>query len=143
MRERFFDSGFVRFELRYCSKRHRCIGLCCSCARADIRQIIDIGSCDKLPYQDNSFDCCIAVNVIHNLDLARCKKSITEMQRVVKDQRKIFIQVDAYTNTQEREMFEQWLLTAKTYLNCDDWITLFKEVGYEGDYFWTIIGFDK
>ena len=36
------------------------------------------------------------------------------MQRVVKDQRKIFIQVDAYTNTQEREMFEQWLLTAKT-----------------------------
>lgn len=114
-----------------------------SCARADIRQIIDLGSCDKLPYQDNSFDCCIAINVIHNLDLARCKKSITEMQRVVKDQRKIFIQVDAYTNTQEREMFEQWLLTAKTYLNCDDWITLFKEVGYEGDYFWTIIGFDK
>ena len=51
---------------------------------------------------------------------------------------KIFIQVDAYTNT-KNEMFEQWLLTAKTYLNCDDWITLFKEVGYEGDYFWTLV----
>jgi SAM-dependent methyltransferase len=114
-----------------------------NCARPDIRQIIDLGSCDKLPYEDNSFDCCLAINVIHNLDFAGCKKSIEEMQRVVRDPRKIFIQVDAYTSANELKMFEQWLLTAKTYLNCNDWLRLFEEVGYSGDYFWTIIGFDK
>ena len=29
-----------------------------------------------------------------------------------------------------------WNLTAKTILSTDQWIELFDEVGYTGDYFW-------
>jgi hypothetical protein len=38
-------------------------------------------------------------------------------------------------------MFETWMLTAKTYLQPHEWEALFDELGYQGNYFWTIIGF--
>jgi hypothetical protein len=41
------------------------------------------------------------------------------------------------------QLFEEWVLTAKTYKKPADWIKLFKKVGYQGDYFWTILGFNN
>ena len=32
----------------------------------------------------------------------------------------------------------KWNLTALTYMHVDDWVKLFEEVGYKGDYYWFI-----
>ena len=47
--------------------------------------------------------------------------------------------MDAYRNDAEREIFEDWMLTAKTYLKPDGWHEMFREAGYTGDQFWTIL----
>jgi SAM-dependent methyltransferase len=102
---------------------------------------ITIGNCLSLPFPDNHFDCSVAINTIHNLDVDGCKQAIRELIRVTKHKSNIFIQVDAYCNEDEKSHFETWMLTAKTYLQPHEWEALFKETGYAGDYFWTIIGF--
>ena len=56
-----------------------------------------------------------------------------------RDKSKIFIQVDAYQNKNDLELFKKWVLTAKTCLKPNEWKQLFKKINYEGDYFWTIL----
>jgi hypothetical protein len=36
-------------------------------------------------------------------------------------------------------MFEEWVLTAKFHGYPQDWVALFQEAAYTGDYYWTII----
>lgn len=95
------------------------------------------GSCDRLPYDNNHFDCSVAINTIHNLDQESCAIAIQELMRVTRDPRKIFIQVDAY---EDRQKFEDWNLTAKTCLRPAEWIAFFGKLDYIGDYFFTILG---
>lgn len=112
-------------------------------AMPSVKDKIGIGNCLKLPYADDFFDCTVAINTLHNLDIEDCKQAIRELMRVTKNKKNIFIQVDAYCSPKEKELFEIWMLTAKTYLQPQEWEALFKETGYQGDYFWTIIGFEN
>jgi hypothetical protein len=50
-----------------------------------------------------------------------------------------YVQVDAYRNEAERNIFLGWVLTAKTFLKPKQWVALFAEAGYKGDYYWTIL----
>lgn len=106
-----------------------------------VKDFITLGNCIKLPYEDNFFDAVVSINTIHNLDYDNCKKAIHELKRVANKNQNIFIQVDAYTSEYELELFKEWVLTAETYMKPVDWVNLFKSVDYDGDYFWTIIGF--
>lgn len=106
-------------------------------AHKDIKNRLKIGNAKKLPYEDNSFDLVISLNTIHNLDRNECKMAIQEIQRVSKTSS--FIQVDSYTNENEKRIFEEWVLTAKFYGYPNEWLELFKESGYTGDWYWTII----
>lgn len=106
-----------------------------------IKASIERGSCDNLPFENDFFDAVVCINTIHNLDADGCERSLAEIRRVVKAAHNTFIQVDAYTSDDELETFEEWVLTAKTYMKPEDWCKLFEKVGYSGDYFWTIIGF--
>ena len=81
-----------------------------------------------------SFDLVTAINTIHNLALPDCKQALKEIQRV--SQGHAFIVVDAWRTAEQERMSKQWVLTAKTYMHVDDWVNLFREVGYTGDYYW-------
>jgi len=94
-------------------------------------------SCERLPFADNSFDLALAINTVHNLEPERCLEAVRELQRV--SPRAGFIQVDAYRTPQERALFEDWMLTAKTYLRPEEWRGLLERAGYTGDYYWTIL----
>ena len=50
-----------------------------------------------------------------------------------------FVQVDSYRNEEEKEIFLSWVLTAEYHGYPDEWISTFKEAGYTGDYYWTIV----
>ncbi len=100
---------------------------------------IIMGSADQLPWPDNSFDVVISIDTIHNLPKEKCAKAIKEMMRVCKPNGNMFIKVDSYRNEEEKQRLEAWALTAETAMHADDWINFFKEQGYDGDYYWTII----
>ena len=108
-------------------------------ARAKVLPYLIEGSAEKLPWPDNSFDVVLSINTTHNLSEEKCKQAIKEMKRVCKPGGKMFIQLDAYRNAEDKERIMHWVLTAKTIKSVDEWKDFFKEVGYGGDYYWTIV----
>ncbi|MNL77020.1 hypothetical protein D3C87_2030940 [compost metagenome] len=78
----------------------------------------------------------ISINTVHNLPLEECKQSLREIQRVTR--RHAFVTMDGWRNDLERENMLKWNLTALTYMHVEDWVALFEEVGYRGDYYWFI-----
>ena len=97
---------------------------------------LHLGSCDKLPFPDNSFDAAVSINTIHNFDRQGVIRSLKEMRRVAGN--KCFVQVDSYRTQKERDMFLNWVLTARFHDWPEGWIKVFDEAGYTGDYYWTI-----
>ena len=102
-----------------------------------IRNKLQIGNAKNLPYEDKKFDLVLSINTIHNLTRDLCKQAIKEMLRVSKG--KEFIQVDSYKTEEQKKIFESWVLTAKFYGYPHEWMELFKECNYNGDWYWTII----
>jgi len=102
----------------------------------DVKPYLKISNAINLPYPDKSFDCVISINTIHNLERNECAIALQEIERVSRG--KSFITVDAYRNEAEKERMYAWNLTAKTIMSVDEWILFFKEVEYNGDYYWFI-----
>jgi ubiquinone/menaquinone biosynthesis C-methylase UbiE len=91
-----------------------------------------LGTCDFLPFPDKSFDICIAIATIHNLDLVGVTRSLKEIVRVARQG--AFVKVNGYKNNYEKERLLKWNLVAKTILPVDEWENLFADVGYQYDY---------
>lgn len=101
---------------------------------------LHLGSAVRLPFPDNSFQAVISINTVHNLERTDCVRALREFERLAPGRG--YIQVDAYRNEAERQIFEDWMLTARTYGKPEDWIAILHEAGYTGDYFWTILEID-
>lgn len=134
--------GFLMYDMLNLNNKINVFGLDVSeyakeNSDVSIKNKILINNCKILPYEDNYFDCVVSINTVHNLEYAECKQAIKEIQRVSNG--RAFIQVDAYRNDDELEIFKDWMLTAKTYLKPHQWIQLFNEAGYTGYYYWTIL----
>ena len=100
----------------------------------DMRNNITVGNANNLPYEDDYFDLVIAINTLHNLPLIDCKQAFKEINRVSK--KDSFVMNDAWRDDKGKDAMLKWNLTALTYMSCNDWIDLFEEVNYEGDYYW-------
>jgi SAM-dependent methyltransferase len=101
---------------------------------------LHLGSAVRLPFPDGSFQAVISINTVHNLERADCVQALREIERLAPGRG--YIQVDAYRNEAERQIFEDWMLTARTYGKPEDWIAILAEAGYTGNYFWTILEID-
>ena len=106
-------------------------------AEPEIIDRLQMGNATNLPFPDKFFDLVVSINTLHNLDRDQVGKALTEIQRVTK--KNSYVVVDSYRNNSEKEVFESWVLTAKFHDFPENWIKLFAEVGYTGDYYWTII----
>jgi ubiquinone/menaquinone biosynthesis C-methylase UbiE len=98
---------------------------------------LHLGTAEKLVFPDNSFDCALCLNTVHNFPRPRAIKVMQEIERVSGG--RAFVQVDSYHTPEQKEIFESWVLTAEFYDYPAGWVELFKEAGYTGDYYWTII----
>lgn len=106
----------------------------------DVIGRVHIGNATCLPFPDNSFQAVLSINTIHNLDRVGCIQALQEMERIAPG--KGYVQMDAYRNPAEEQVFLDWALTARTYGTPQSWMDLLHEAGYTGDYYWTVLEID-
>lgn len=107
-----------------------------NCPR-DVVGRLHLGSADRLPFPDGSFDCVISLDTIHNLPRPRAAAALREIQRLSAG--RAYVRVDSYRTPEQKAVFESWVLTAEFHDYPEGWLQLFSEAGYAGDYSWTII----
>jgi len=95
-----------------------------------------VANAKDLPFPDKSFDLVISINTVHNLEIEECKQAITEIERVKK--KNAFLVLDSFRNQREEDRMRKWNITGKTILSVTEWLKVFAEVGYTGDYYWFI-----
>ncbi len=98
---------------------------------------LHLASADDLPFPDQSFDLVLSINTLHNLPRSRLVKALREMRRVSRGS--MFVQVDSYRTQVEKAAFEDWVLTAEWTGYPEEWLALFAEAEYNGDYAFTVI----
>lgn len=86
---------------------------------------------DPWPYADKSFDFAYSIATLHNLAVYDLKFALSEMQRVAKQ---AYLCVESYRNPAELFALQCWALTAESFFSDAEWVWLFNEFGYMGDY---------
>lgn len=86
---------------------------------------------DVYPFKDSEFDLVISLTTLHNLKIYDLKKAVQECQRVGKNK---YILVEAYRNEAELFNLECWALTCESFFRPEEWIWMYEEWGYNGDY---------
>ena len=86
---------------------------------------------NKFPFKDNEFDLLISINTLHNFKIHDLKLSLQECERVAKDK---YLVVEGYRNEEELFNLQCWALTCESFFTDKEWIWIFKEFGYTGDY---------
>jgi SAM-dependent methyltransferase len=99
------------------------------------KSYVYMGNAKELPLPDDAFDLVISINSLHNiLDRAEVIEALREIERVSRAHK--YIKVGAYRNDEEKSILDNWAVVATTYLHVDDWLSVFEEAGYTGDYDW-------
>lgn len=86
---------------------------------------------EPLPFGDKQFDLAISLTTLHNLPIFGLKTALSEMGRVAKNG---YLVVEGYRNDAELFNLECWALTCESFFRPDEWIWLYNEFGYGGDY---------
>ena len=101
-------------------------------APQEIRENLFIHNVEDLfPFENKEFDLVISINTLHNLKIQSLKKSLPECQRVSKNG---YIVVESFRNEEELFNLQCWALTCQSFFSTDEWLWIFKEFGYSGDY---------
>ena len=104
-------------------------------AMESVKEDIVLCPYEKLPFEDNSFDFIMAFASIYMLSFGDVLSALREVQRVGKG--KSYVTLGAYRTKEEKELFLEWTLLGTTVLHEDEWLEVFKETGYTGDYFFS------
>jgi SAM-dependent methyltransferase len=104
-------------------------------AMEDVKKDLILCPYEKLPFEDNSFDFVMAFASVYMLNFSGVLSALHEIQRVSKGAS--YITLGAYRTKEEKELFLDWTLLGTTVLHVDEWLEVFKETGYTGDYFFS------
>jgi SAM-dependent methyltransferase len=110
----------------------------CEHGHPKVKQFLQVADAVNLPFPDHSFDLVVSINTVSNPPLEDCKRAIREVMRVSRG--RAFITIHAWRTEEERLNLQRWNLTALTCMHVDAWKQLFAEIGYDGDYYWSIVG---
>ena len=86
---------------------------------------------DSFPFKKNKFDLVVSLGALHNLRLFELKKALGEIERVSKQS---YIMLESYRNEQELFNLQCWALTAESFFDVEEWLWIYKEFNYTGDY---------
>lgn len=129
--------GFLLYEIKKLLPESRITGFDISeyaiqNSKEEIRDSLYIQKAqDKYPFGDKEFDLVISINTLHNLNIYNLKTALKEIERVGRDK---YIVVEGYRNEAELFNVQCWALTCESFFSKNEWIWLFNEFGYTGDY---------
>ncbi len=86
---------------------------------------------EPYPFKDKEFDLVVSVTTLHNIYIHELKTALQEMERVARNK---YLVVESYRNVEELFNLQCWALTCNSFFTPDEWVWLFKEFGYSGDY---------
>lgn len=101
-------------------------------AKAEVKPNLSVGKAQRpYPYKDREFDLVLSITTLHNLYINELKIALGEMERVGRNK---YVAVESFRD--ERELFnlQCWALTCNSFFSADEWLWLFKEFAYGGDY---------
>ena len=101
-------------------------------AKEEIRDSLQYGKAQEIPFEDKSFDLVISLTTLHNLKVFDLKKAVQEIERVSKGNS--YIMVESFRNDREEVNMLYWQLTCASYYSVEEWEWLYKEWGYTGDH---------
>lgn len=101
-------------------------------AKEEIRDWLQYGQAQNIPFIDNEFDLVISLTTLHNLKVYDLKRAVKEIGRVSKGNS--YIMVESFRNDREEVNMLYWQLTCASYYSVDEWEWLYREWGYTGDY---------
>ena len=93
-------------------------------------------SAAALPFNDSSFDLVVSMDVLGAMHWADSRRAVREITRVGRVHK--FLQIESYTTDEERRNFINWEPLTNSQRSVDEWKELFREEGYDGDYYWKI-----
>jgi SAM-dependent methyltransferase len=107
-------------------------------ARAEIMSFLIKVDNKNLPFKDDYFDCVISIENV--CAFPEAQRVLRELIRISKDDgEKSYIQNDSWRNEHEEGKLRGWSLLCKTLMGVEEWIKLYEEEGFKGDYGWTFI----
>jgi len=86
---------------------------------------------DPYPFKANEFDLVISLNCLHNLRIFELEVALKEIERVGK---KGYLLVESYRNEKELFNLECWALTCQAFFDPKEWLWIYNNFGYMGDY---------
>jgi ubiquinone/menaquinone biosynthesis C-methylase UbiE len=107
-------------------------------AHEAVRSRLVVGSAEKLPWPDDSFDFVVSINTLHNLYNFELWSALQEIERVGKQSK--HITVESYRTEREKVNLLYWQLTCRAFLSTREWEWLFQQTRYTGD--WGYIFFE-
>lgn len=85
----------------------------------------------RLPFSDDEFDLVLSLGMLHNFTLFELETGITEIARVGQHG---YVMVESYRSLEELFNLQCWALTAKSFLEPEEWKWLYRKFGFSGDY---------
>lgn len=129
--------GFLLYEFKKLLPNARLVGFDISeyalgQAREEIKPFLSIHKAqDHYPFNNAEFDLVLSLTTLYNLYLNELKSALKEIERAGKNK---YITLESYRNEQELFNLQCWALTCEIFLTPEEWVWLFNEFGYTGDY---------
>jgi len=107
---------------------------CCPPSIKDRLWIADIRdpSWDDL-IEDNEYDLVTCIITLPNLNKVEVVNTLRKIQRIGKN---AFVTVDTWETEEQRQRMLDWTVTAVYVPDTKEWLEVFKQAGYTGDYDW-------
>ncbi len=86
---------------------------------------------DAYPFGEKYFDLVISLGCLHNLRVFELPTAVGEIERVGKQK---YIMLESYRSEQELFNLQCWALTCESFFDTAEWIWLYRDFGYNGDY---------
>ena len=102
-------------------------------AKEEVKPFLKVANATDLPFQDGEFDFVYSLNTLHNLKVFELYKAIQEVQRVGKTDKK-YILLESFRNESEKANLLYWQLTCQSFYSTEEWVWLYNQNGYTGDY---------
>ncbi len=129
--------GFLLFEIKKLLPNIKITGIDISkhaieCAPKEISKYLSVyDATKKLNFEEKSFNLTISINTMHNFKIFDLINALREMSRVSQNS---YLCVESFRNEEELFNLECWALTCQSFFSKDEWLWIFKQYGYKGDY---------